>query len=234
MNKATDLNAATIRKLRRQLGLTQHAFAALMQTTQPVISKIERGDNKPSGDLALRLHDMVVTQSDIKPVYLEMKPGLLKGTAHANSGDTPPGTAIIGERNHAGDLVLTIQRGSPIFATAHKLLRLAAAAPETERNAVIMRLENPALYQGSAPPTQHGFLPGLRQGLARGGINPDSADGARIIADALAALEAGIDPAQQLAQTAMGSKINRRISNVHAGGGAGKPALARGKGQGKA
>lgn len=211
MNKPAELSAATIRKLRRHLGMTQDEFAIHFETTQPVVSKIEKGRNSPSGALAIRLHDAIVKMTDNRLLIAEVKASPLSAAGPANSGmpgaaATEPG-AVSGDRNDAGDLVLTVQRGSPIFTIAHKLLRLAAAASAEERAAVLRRLENPTLYAGTTMPTQPGFVAGLRRGLARAGVNPDSAEGARIIADALADLEAGISPQQQLAKAQAGRKV---------------------------
>lgn len=119
--------------------------------------------------------------------------------------------------DEAGELVIKIPRDSRLGEVGLKLLQLASKASKADLDAVLLRLEHPELYK----PAPHGqfaqIAGGIRIGLIRIGIDPDSPQGARIIADALADHAAGVEPAQQVSEALARAKIDHPGSDTPAG-----------------
>jgi transcriptional regulator with XRE-family HTH domain len=203
-NKKFDTGGMTkmpnrIKELRDGLDWSQETLARAANTSNQQIGYLEKGQRRLTTEWMKRLADAMGCQ----PEDL-----LLTGRGTPNPAKAVP--SVIGARGPKGELILTVPPGSPIYSIAHKLLRLAASASADERNAVIMRLENPVLYQGTSQPrtSQADYVTGVRSGLQGGGIDPDSPQGARLIAEAVENRATGIHSLKQLAQAAPGRKGN--------------------------
>ena len=88
---------ATLRRLRRQTGVSQLALAERSGTTQRYVSFLETGRSAPGRDVVLRLADALGLPALDRQALLTAAGFVLEGAAHAEAADMAPLRATVRE-----------------------------------------------------------------------------------------------------------------------------------------